>query len=94
MSKRKKAAISVAALFIICALIVWHVVQWHSAGIYLEMFSWIGTEKAYITVVYNLGLTLLLGAILGVLMEKITDLLGYEIREIKHFHDEAKAGKR
>ena len=36
----------------------------------------------------------LLGAILGLLMQKITDLLGYEVREIKHFDDETTAGKR
>ena len=94
MSKRKRAAVWVVALSIVCGLIIWHVIHWHSTGMYLEMSGWIGTEKAYITVAYNLGLMLLLGAVLGFLMEKITDFLGHEVREIKHFDDEAKVGKR
>lgn len=94
MDKRKQAAIHVAALSIICGLIVWHVVHWHSTGMYLEMFTWLQTGKGYITVLYNLGLMLVLGAALGFLMQKITDLIGYEVRRIKHFDDEAEHGER
>lgn len=82
------------ALSIICGFVIWHVIQGHSTGIYLEMFNWIETDKACMTVLYNLGSMVLLGAILGLLMQKITDLLGYEVREIKHFDDETTAGKR
>ena len=88
MGKRKRAAIWVAALSIICGSIIWHVVYWHSTGMYLEMFNWVGTDKTYITVLYNLGLMLVLGAALGFLMENITDLIGYEVGEIKHFDRE------
>jgi hypothetical protein len=49
------------------------------------MFEWLQTSKGYITVFYNLGLMLGLGAALGFLMKKITDLVGYEVHEIKHF---------
>ena len=91
MSKRGKAAIWVAALFIVCGLIIWHVVRWHSTGMYLEMFEWLQTGKGYINVLYNLGLMLVLGAVLGYLMEKITDLIGYEVCDLKHF-DEEKTG--
>jgi len=85
MSKRKRAAIQVAALSITCGLVIWHVVHWYSTGMYLQMFNWVGTDKAYMTVLYNLGLMLVLGTVLGFLMEKITDLIGYEVgeREIK-----------
>ncbi len=93
-SKRKRAAIWVVALSIICGLIIWHVVQWHSTGVYLEIFGWAGTDKAYITVLYNLGLMLVLGSVLGLLMEKITDLFGYEIRETKNLDDKAEVGER
>jgi len=88
MSKRKKAAIWVATLSIICGLIIWHVVRWHSTGMYLELFNLIETGRGYITVLYNLGLMLALGAVLGRLMENITELLGYEVDEVKH-RDEA-----
>ncbi len=93
MGKREKAAIQVAVLSIICGLVIWHVVHWHSAGMYLEMFRWLETGRGYITVLYNLGIMLILGAVLGFLMEKITDLLGYEVHEIKHF-DEDEAGEK
>lgn len=79
MSKRKKDVIWVTVLSVICGLIIWHAVQWHSTGMYLEMLNWAGTDKAYITVAYNLGLMLVLGAVLGFLMEKITNLIGYEV---------------
>jgi len=78
MSKRRKDAIWVTVLSVICGLIIWHAVHWHSTGIYLEMLNWAGTDKAYITVAYNLGLMLVLGITLGFLMERITDLIGYQ----------------
>lgn len=78
MSKRKKDVIWVTVLSVICGLIIWHAVHWHSTGIYLEMLNWAGTDKAYITVAYNLGLMLVLGITLGFLMERITDLIGYQ----------------
>lgn len=89
MSKIKRVAIQVAALSIISGLIIWHVVYWQSTGMYLEMFKWLQTGRGYITVLYNLALMLVLGAVLGFLMERITDLIGYEVSEIKHF-DEGK----
>jgi len=92
MSKRKKNAIWVAVLSIICGLIIRHVVQWYSTGMYLEMFNWVGTDKAYMTVLYHLGLMLVLGTVLGFLMVRITDLIGYEVGEIKHFDEEKEAG--
>ena len=88
MSKRGRATIWVVVLSIICGLIIWHVVYWHSTGIYLEMFKWLPAGRGYITVLYNLGLMLVLGALLGFLMEKITDLIGYEAGEIKHLDAE------
>lgn len=92
MSKRRKTVAGVSALSIVCGLIIWHVVCFHSTGMYLEMFKWLQTGKGYITVLYNLGLMLVLGAVLGFLMEKMTDLIGYEVHEIKHF-EQKKAGR-
>lgn len=93
MSERRQAALWVSILSIIIALIVWHVIDWHSRGMYLEMFQWLLTNGGYITVAYNLGLMLALGAALGLLMEKIADLAGYKVRDIKHFDDGDGAGK-
>jgi hypothetical protein len=46
------------------------------------------------TVLYNLGLMLMFGALLGFLVEKINDLLGYEVHEIKHFGDGTGRGEK
>lgn len=91
MNKRRKDTIWVAVLSSVCGLIIWHVVCWQSTGMYLRMFNWVGTDKTYIVVLYNLGLMLGLGAALGFLISKITDLIGYEVHEIKHF-EKKKAG--
>lgn len=88
MGRKSRDTLWVAALSLICGLIVWHVVCWHMVGVYHEMFLWVGTSKGYLVVMYNLGLMLALGGALGLLMVKITDLLGYEVREIKHFDDD------
>ncbi len=79
MSKGKKTVIQVAILLPVCGLIVWHTVHWHSTGMYLEMFKRLQTSTGYFTVLYNLGLMLVLGITLGFLMERIADLIGYEI---------------
>jgi hypothetical protein len=88
MTKRRQAAIWVAVLAIICGAIIWHVIHWHSTGMYLEMLGWAETEKAYLTVLYNLGLMILCGVALGFLMKKITDLVGYEVGETGHSDDD------
>jgi len=88
MGKRKNDAIWVAVLTAISCFIIWHVFHWHYIGMYLKMFDWIGTDSTYIVVLYNLGLMLGVGFVLGFLMKKITDLVGYEVRETKHFEEE------
>ena len=88
MGQRKKAAIEAVALAAICGLLTWHAVHWHSSGVYLEMFNWIGTSKGYLTVLYNVGMMLVLGVTLGLLMERITRIFGYRIGKIKHLTDE------
>ena len=76
MIQRRKAVIWVVALSIICSLIIWHAVRWHTTGMHLEMFQWLSTSRGYMTVLYNLGLMLTLGTALGLLVERIIDLIG------------------
>ena len=79
MRKRKSAALWVVACILICVAIIWHVIDWNSTGMYLEMSGWTKTEKAYLTVLYNLGLMILWGITLGLLTKKITDLVCYKV---------------
>jgi len=83
MSKRKKDIIWVAVLSIAAGLIIWHAVYWHSTGMYLEMFRWLQAGKGHITVLYNLGLMVVVGTVLGFLMVKVIDLIGYRRGETK-----------
>ena len=78
MSKRGKAAVWGSILSIVCGLIIWHAIYWHSTGMYLEMLNWLQMGRGYITVLYNLGLMLVLGTALGFLMERISNLIGYK----------------
>jgi hypothetical protein len=54
------------------------VLHWNATGVYTEMFAWIGTGKAYVTVIYNFGLMIVLGTLLGLLTGKISALLRSE----------------
>ena len=74
----KRNAIQVVILCVISGLIIWHVIHWRSTGMYLEMFNWLETSRRWITVLYNLGLMLVLGIVLGSLMERISNLIGYK----------------
>ena len=78
MNKKKKATIQLVVLLLICGLIIWHAVYWRSTGMYVEMFQWLTTGKAYLAILYNLGVMLLLGTTLGFLMERIFDLISYK----------------
>ena len=51
----------------------------YDKGIYLEMLSWVMTDKVYVTVLYNLGIMMLLSIICGVLMNNITTALGWQV---------------
>ncbi|MBA7698841.1 hypothetical protein ES703_107523 [subsurface metagenome] len=89
MSKAKKDAIGVVVSSAILALLIWHVASWHNSGMYLEMSRWLQAGKGYITVLYNLGMMLVMGVVLGYLMEKVTDLIAYGLYEIRRSEEEA-----
>jgi hypothetical protein len=94
MGKRWRDLIWLILLACVCGLIMWHVVSWHSNGTYLEMFQWIMTDKGYITVLYNLGLMVVFGLLLGLFMQRLTNFAGYKVNKIKHFDDEGADGKK
>ena len=75
MGKRALDAIWLAILSLACSLMIWHAVQWHSTGMYQEMIHWLQLDRGYITVLYNLGLMLAMGLVLGFLIQTITGLL-------------------
>ena len=92
ISKRKKTAIWVVVLSILCGFIIWHVIHWYSIEMYTELFNFVGENRAYLTVLYNLGLVILLSVTLGLLMCKITDLLGNEYSQTDRPSSKGKEG--
>ena len=94
MTNKKKALIWLIILAVSLAFIIWHTVRWHKMGVHAKIFESIRAGKSYIAVIYNLGLMAALGILLGLFMEKVTQVIGYEVKEIKHFEDEEPAGAR
>ncbi len=71
-----KAALWAAVLTVASGVMIWHMIAWHSNGTYLEMFQWTETGKGYLTALYNLAAMLVLGILLGILMDRIGSLVG------------------
>ncbi len=77
-------------LGVITGLLAWHTISWHIDGTHKELFDAMG-DSLWATakgVGYNLGLMAAAGILLGLLMEKFTDLVGYKVSKIEHFASE------
>lgn len=88
--RRMKAAAQAAVLATLMGLLAWHTISWHLSGQHKELFdaigeSWWSTTKS---VLYNLGLIAATGVLLGLFCEKLTDMIGYEVKKIDHFGDQ------
>ena len=77
-------------LGVLTGLLAWHTIYWHLNGTQKELFdamgdNWWATAKG---VGYNLGLMAAAGMLLGLMMERFTDLVGYKVSKIEHFATE------
>jgi len=84
---RIKALTQAVALAALIGLLAWHTISWHSDGTHGELFDAIGdtpldTLKG---VGYNIGVMAAAGVLLGLTMERITELAGYRVKKIEHF---------
>lgn len=84
---RLKAAAQALVLAVLVGLLAWHTISWHMNGQHGELFdaigeTWWDTTKG---VAYIVGLMAASGVLLGLFMERLTDLLGYEVKKIEHF---------
>ncbi|MBL7165784.1 MAG: hypothetical protein ISS55_04785 [Dehalococcoidales bacterium] len=75
-SARKKVIVWLVAIFVAAGAVIVHMIAWHNNGMHLEMFQWPETGKGYLTALYNLVVMLVLGVLLGVLLDRIGNLVG------------------
>jgi hypothetical protein len=75
-------------------LLAWHTIWWHSNGMHAKLFDGIGDSfvDTLKGVGYNLGLMAAAGALLGLFMERLTDVIGYQVKKIEHFAEEEEPG--
>lgn len=93
-SVRLKAAIQALVLAALMGALAFHTIWWHNNGMHANLFDGIGdgflpTVKG---VAYNLGLMASAGVLLGLFMERLTDLFGYEVKKIEHFAEDEEPG--
>ena len=55
--------------------IIVHVIVWHANGTYTRMYEMAAEGKAYLSILYNLGLVLITAGILAFLIETIMSLV-------------------
>ena len=72
---------------VILAIII-HVIVWHANGTYTRMYEMASEGKAYLSVLYNLGLVSVTSAILAFLIEKIMNLIA-DTRQTKNSSNES-----
>lgn len=82
----------VVVLMALCGAVVWHVIDWHHNGMHLEMFRWVETGRGYIAALYNLGVMIALGSLLGLLVQKATGLMALLGRKSPSADDESSKG--
>jgi high-affinity Fe2+/Pb2+ permease len=86
---RRKAVIQALALALVLAVIIGHTVYWHIEGEHAALFKDAQEGEDLLPVIYNLGLMLVTGTLLGLLLMRLSEALGYQAREISHFEEES-----
>jgi hypothetical protein len=81
---KRRAAIEAAVLAVFVSLVVAHTIYWRANGRQAHFYA----EAGALSVLYNLTLVLGTGALVGMLLMRVTEALGYHVTEIEHFGDD------
>ena len=87
MKRRRKAAIEALILAVVAGLIIGLAIYMHAGGQDARLFEHKEEGERVLAVLYNLGLMLATGTIIGLLMLRLTEAMGYHVGEIDHFGD-------
>ncbi len=75
MSRRGTTILWTVVLAVACGALVWHLASWHYGGKHGEIYDQIERGRGYLAALYNLGTVLGLGLLLGLLADRVSDLL-------------------
>lgn len=89
LRSRRKALIQALVLALVLAAVIGHTVYWHVEGEHAALFEDAQEGADLLPVLYNLGLMLVTGTLLGLLLMRLSEALGYRAREIQHFEEES-----
>jgi uncharacterized membrane protein YidH (DUF202 family) len=78
---RRRAAIEAAILALAVALVIAHTAYWRANGRQVDLYE----DRGALSVLYNLALVLGTGALVGMLLMRVTEAMGYHVTEIEHF---------
>lgn len=86
---RRKALIQAFFLALALAAVIGHAVYWHVEGELAALYRDAQGGRDLFPVLYNLALMLVTGSLLGLLLIRLTEALGYRAREIRHFGEDS-----
>jgi hypothetical protein len=75
MGNKSRDIVYIMMLAIFNGIVIWHVFSWNASGKYDEMYLWLTSGKAFLVVLYNLGLMVVFGLLMGLMMSKITEFM-------------------
>ena len=87
MKRRRRAAIEALILAVVAGLIIALAVYMHAGGEDARLFEHKEEGEQVLAVLYNLGLMLATGTVIGLLMLRLTEAMGYRVDKIDHFGD-------
>jgi hypothetical protein len=86
---KRRAAIEAAILAVFVSLVVAHTIYWRANGRQARFYE----AGDVFSVLYNLALILGTGALVGMLLMRVTEAMGYHVTEIEHFGDDESSDK-
>jgi hypothetical protein len=81
MGRRGRTVLWAVVLAAACGVLVWHLASWHYGGKHDEIYDQIGRGRGYLAALYNLGTILGLGLLLGLLVDRLSDLIRRSTRK-------------
>ena len=83
MRTRRRAAIEAVVMALVLAAVVAHTAYWRATGEHSRLFD----NRDWTAALYNLALMLTTGTLVALLLIRVTEAFGYEVKRIHHFDE-------